>query len=51
MSIIPIMVISQGKPMFSAMEPPMEGPGNTRRREVGQSNVQAGTPQFINVVN
>lgn len=26
MSTIPMMVISQGKPMFSAMDPPMEGP-------------------------
>lgn len=26
MSITPMMVISQGKPMLSAMDPPMDGP-------------------------
>lgn len=30
MSTIPMMVITQGKPMVSAMDPPMDGPVSHR---------------------
>lgn len=50
MSTIPMMVMTHGKPMVSAMDPPIDGPTpGTSKADVGSIwTVLASTPQWWN---